>query len=150
MGVSELPSEGWIMMECRVYICLGCCYPCTPYFPRLCPRFPQSVRYNLYLLMDVSKLPSEGWIMMECRVYICLGCYYPCTPYFPRIDLRFLQLLGLWVLPLWPLLPKFFRCEVWTMISYYSSLLLTIRTSHEVYKLQLEMILNDMFYWSTM
>ena len=43
----------------------------------------------------------------------------------------------------------FFRCEVWTMISYYSSLLLTICTSLEVYKPRLEMILNDMVYWST-
>ena len=43
----------------------------------------------------------------------------------------------------------FFVCDVWTMISYYSSLLLTIRTSHEVYKPRLEMILNDMVYWST-
>ena len=37
------------MMECKVCICLGCCYPCTPYFPRLSLRF-------LHLLLELDVL----------------------------------------------------------------------------------------------
>ena len=40
------------MMEGRVLICLGCCYPCIPYFPRLGVRFLQ-----LLLELDVLVLP---------------------------------------------------------------------------------------------